>query len=46
LYVLENYSHKGIAAELGISESTSKSQYQRARQLLKERITRQIALHG
>lgn len=46
LYVLEDYSHKEIAAELGISESTSKSQYHRARQLLKERITRQIQLHG
>lgn len=38
LYALENYSHKEIAVVLGISESTSKSQYHRARQLLKERI--------
>ncbi len=46
LFVVEDYSHKDIAAQLGISESTSKSQYHRARQLLKERITRQLALHG
>ncbi len=46
LYVLEDYAHKDIATQLGISESTSKSQYHRARQLLKERITRQLQLHG
>ncbi|MFC4232016.1 RNA polymerase sigma factor [Parasediminibacterium paludis] len=46
LYVLENYSHKQIAENLGISEGTSKSQYSRAKQLLKERITKHIALHG
>ncbi len=46
LYVLEDYSHKDIASNLGISESTSKSQYHRARQLLKERITKQIQIHG
>ena len=46
LFVVEDYSHKAIAEHLGISESTSKSQYHRARQLLKERITRQIQIHG
>jgi RNA polymerase sigma-70 factor (ECF subfamily) len=46
LYVLENFTHKEIAQTLQISESTSKSQYQRARQLLKERITKQLQLHG
>lgn len=46
LYVLEDYSHKDIATHLGISESTSKSQYHRARQLLKERIIKQIQVHG
>jgi RNA polymerase sigma factor (sigma-70 family) len=35
LYLLENYTHKDIAALLKISESTSKSQYQYARKLLK-----------
>ena len=46
LYVVEDYSHKDIATRLGISESTSKSQYHRARQLLKERISKQLQLHG
>jgi len=46
LYVLEDYSHKEIAESLAISESTSKSQYRRAKQLLKERITAQIQVHG
>jgi RNA polymerase sigma factor (sigma-70 family) len=34
LYALEGYSHKEIAARLNISEGTSKSQVNRARQLL------------
>jgi RNA polymerase sigma-70 factor (ECF subfamily) len=38
LYVIENYKHKEIAAMLKISESTSKSQYQRAKHLLKEKL--------
>ena len=38
LYLLENYSHKEIAEMLNISESTSKSQYQRARQLLQKKL--------
>lgn len=46
LYVFEDYAHKEIAAFLNISESTSKSQYQRARQLLKEKIMQQMAIHG
>jgi RNA polymerase sigma factor (sigma-70 family) len=46
LYVLEDYPHREIAASLGISESTSKSQYHRAKQLLKERITKQLNIHG
>jgi RNA polymerase sigma-70 factor (ECF subfamily) len=46
LYVVEDFSHKQIADNLGISESTSKSQYFRAKQLLKERITKHIQLHG
>ncbi|MNY53898.1 RNA polymerase sigma factor [compost metagenome] len=46
LYVLEDFSHKDIASNLGISESTSKSQYHRARQLLKERIIKQIQVNG
>ena len=38
LSVIEGYSHKEIAAALGISETTSRSQLQRARQLLQNRI--------
>jgi RNA polymerase sigma-70 factor (ECF subfamily) len=38
LYVFENYSHKEIATELGISENTSKSQLSKARVLLKKKL--------
>lgn len=38
LFAIEDYSHKDIATNLGISESTSKSQYYRAKQLLKEHL--------
>jgi len=34
LYLLEGYRHKEIASILGITESTSKSQYHRAKKLL------------
>ncbi len=46
LFVLENYSHKDIAGLLGISEGTSKSQYHRAKQLLKQNIMQQLQHHG
>ena len=46
LYALEDLGHKDIARSLGISESTSKSQYQRARKLLRERITKKMHLDG
>lgn len=46
LYALEDLGHKEIAKNLGISESTSKSQYQRARKLLRERITKKTHLNG
>ncbi|MCG8574454.1 MAG: RNA polymerase sigma factor [Flavobacteriales bacterium] len=36
LYVLENYSHKEIAQLLGIKESSSRSQLNRAKQALKK----------
>ena len=36
LYLLEGYDHLEIAGILGISESTSKSQYSRARVRLRE----------
>jgi RNA polymerase sigma factor (sigma-70 family) len=36
LYLLEGYDHLEIASILGITESTSKSQYSRARTRLRE----------
>ncbi len=42
LYLLEGYQHKDIAGMLEISESTSKSQYQRARRLLQEKLREMI----
>lgn len=44
LFALEDYAHKDIAANLGISESTSKSQYYRSRTLLRERILKQMRM--
>lgn len=44
LYLLEGYLHKEIAEMLEISESTSKSQYQRARVLLQEKIMKELSL--
>ena len=38
LYALEGYTHQEIANMLEVSEGTSKSQYSRARQLLREKI--------
>ena len=43
LYLLEGYPHKDIAGMLDISESTSKSQYQYARKLLRERLLKMIS---
>lgn len=39
LFAIEGYSHQEIGALLGITESTSKSQLNRARSVLKEKIT-------
>lgn len=36
LYLFEGYSHKEIASELGISESTSKSQFSRAKRKVRQ----------
>ena len=46
LYAMEDNTHKAIAEQLGISEGTSKSQYHRAKKILRERITTQMAIHG
>ena len=40
LYAIEGYSHQEIGETLGITESTSKSQYSRARAYLRERLER------
>ncbi|MCL3782304.1 sigma-70 family RNA polymerase sigma factor [Prolixibacteraceae bacterium JC049] len=45
LNVIEGYSHKEIAEELGISESTSRSQLQRARKLLQSKIKHYETAH-
>lgn len=39
LYALEGYSHKEIAEKLNISEGTSKSQLNRARQILQKHLS-------
>jgi len=40
LYAIEGYSHAEIGERLSISESTSRSQYYRARGLLQEKVRR------
>lgn len=42
LFLLEDFSHQEIANKLGISVSTSKTQYMRAKKLLKELIKRRM----
>jgi len=46
LFVLEDHTHQQIAMALHISVSTSKSQYHRARHLLKERLRKQFIQYG
>jgi RNA polymerase sigma-70 factor (ECF subfamily) len=41
LYMFEDYSHREIAGELGISEATSKSQLSRAKKKLRELVETQ-----
>ena len=38
MYAIEGYTHKEIAARLGISEGTSKSQYSGARRILQQKL--------
>ncbi|MFN5983637.1 MAG: RNA polymerase sigma factor [Fluviicola sp.] len=38
MFAIEGYSHKEIAETLGVSENTSKSQYSRARALLRDKL--------
>ena len=44
LYAIEGYSHKEIADMLDIEESTSRSQYTRAKQMLEEILIRKKIL--
>ncbi len=44
LYALEGYGHQEIAALLGISEGTSKSQLSKARALLQRRVNHQLMM--
>ena len=43
LYLLEGYKHKEIAEIMNFSVSTSKSQYNRAKNLLKDRLMKRMA---
>jgi len=44
LYVLEELKHHEIAERLGISEGTSKSQYFRAKKMLKEKLEQKMVI--
>jgi RNA polymerase sigma factor (sigma-70 family) len=46
LYAIEGYSHKEIATMLDIEESTSRSQYTRAKQMLEDILIRKKILQG
>lgn len=41
LYVMEEYSHKEIADMLGISEGSSRSQYSKAKRMIKKLLSKQ-----
>ncbi|MBR9922128.1 MAG: sigma-70 family RNA polymerase sigma factor [Bacteroidetes bacterium] len=45
LYIFEKWSHRDIAIELGITESSSRSQLARARKLLKQLLIDQMPTH-
>lgn len=46
LYAVEDYSHRDIADLLHISESTSKSQYHRAKGLLRVKLLKVLKVNG
>ncbi|MGV3630181.1 MAG: RNA polymerase sigma factor [Bacteroidota bacterium] len=46
LYAIEGYRHEEIAQQLGIREGTSKSQYSRARALLREMLLKEGYFHS
>jgi len=43
LYLFEEYSHKQIAEKLGISESTAKTQYMRAKQRVRDWVKAELS---
>lgn len=45
LYAIEEHSHAEIAAMLGITESTSKSNYSRARAILREKLEKILEIN-
>lgn len=46
LYLLEGFDHKEIAEVLGVTESTSKSQYNRAKKKLREILKNELKYAG
>ncbi|MCD2259127.1 RNA polymerase sigma factor [Psychroserpens luteolus] len=44
LYLIEDYSHKEIAEQLGLKESTVRNQYVRGKRLLKQQLQNSVAL--
>ena len=46
LFMFEGYSHQEIASELGISESTSKSQYSRAKRKVRDILLKQRGMNN
>ena len=45
LYAIEGYSHKEISAMLDVEESTSRSQYTRAKQMLEDILIKKNIIH-
>lgn len=46
MHAIEGFSHVEIAAELGINESTSRSKYARARQMLQKMVTEEWGIEN
>lgn len=46
LYAIEGFDHNEIAEQLGVSQGTSKSQYSRARELLRHMIEKEAHNYG
>lgn len=44
LYLIEDYSHKEIAQQLGLNESTVRNQYIRGKRLLKQQLQNKLVL--